>query len=61
MVTAAMKSEDICFLAGKLPNLDRVFKSRDITWLTKVRGVKAMIFPEDTYGYESRNLKKAEH
>ena len=56
-----MKSEDICFLAGKLPNLDRVFKSRDITWLTKVRGVKAMIFPEVTYGYGSRNLKKAEH
>ena len=60
MVTAAMKSEDICFLAGKLPNLDRVFKNRDITWATNVRGVKAMIFPGVTYSYESKTIKKAE-
>ena len=55
-----MKSEDICFLAGKLPNLDRVFKNRDITWATNVRGVKAMIFPGVTYSYESRTIKKDE-
>ena len=41
MVTVAMKSEDNCFLAGKdMTNLDDVFKSRDITLLTKVHIVK---------------------
>ena len=46
MVTVAMKSEDNCFLAGKdMTNLDDVFKSRDITLLTKVHIVKAMVFP----------------
>ena len=46
MVTAALKSEDNCFLAGKvMTNLDSVFKSRDITLLTKVHIVKAMVFP----------------
>ena len=42
-------------------NLDSVLKSRDITSLTKVHLVKAMIFPVDMYGYESWTVKKAEH
>ena len=42
-------------------NLDSIFKSRDITLLTKVRLVKAMVFPVVMYGYESWTIKKAEH
>ena len=41
-------------------NLDSIFKSRDITLLTKVRLVKAMLFPVAMYGCESRTVKKAE-
>ena len=41
-------------------NLDSVFKSRDITLLTKVHLVKAMVFPVVIYGYESWTIKKAE-
>ena len=42
-------------------NLDSIFKSRDVTLLTKVRLVKAMVFPVVTYGCESWTVKKAEH
>ena len=42
-------------------NLDRVLKSRNITLLTKVHLVKAMIFPAVTYGCERWAIKKAEH
>ena len=42
-------------------NLDSIFKSRDITLSTKVRLVKAMVFPVVVYGCESWNVKKAEH
>ena len=42
-------------------NLDNIFKSRDITLLTKVRLVKAMVFPVVMYGCESWTVKKAEH
>ena len=41
-------------------NLDSTFKSRDITLLTKVHLVKAMVFPVVMYGYESWTVKKAE-
>ena len=41
--------------------LDCIFKSRDITLLTKVRLVKAMVFPVIMYGCESWTVKKAEH
>ena len=41
-------------------NLDSIFKSRDITLLTKVRLVKAMFFPVAMYGCESWTVKKAE-
>ena len=42
-------------------NLDSIFKSRDITLPTKVRLVKAMVFPVVIYGCESWIIKKAEH
>ena len=54
MVTAAMKLKDTCSLEEKL------LKSRDITLLTKVSVVKAMVFPVVMYGYESWTIKKAE-
>ena len=41
--------------------LDSILKSRDITLLTKVHLVKAMVFPVVMYGYESWTIKKAEH
>ena len=41
-------------------NLDNILKSRDISLLTKVRLVKAMVFPVVTYGCESWTIKKAE-
>ena len=61
MVTAAMKSEDCCFLAGKrLTNRDSVLKSRDIILPTGVRIVKVMVFPAGRYDCESWTAKKAE-
>ena len=44
-----------------MTNLDSILKSRDITLPTKVRLVKAMVFPVVTYGCESWTIKKAEH
>ena len=44
-----------------MTNLDSIFKSRDITLLTKVLLVKAMVFPVVMYGCESWTVKKAEH
>ena len=61
MVTAAMKIKDAYSLEGKLNNLNSIFKSRDITLPTKVRLVKAMVFPVLMYGCESWTVKKAEH
>ena len=43
-----------------MTNLDSIFKSRDITWPTKVHLVKAMVFPIVMYGYETWTIKKAE-
>ena len=43
-----------------MTNLDSIFKSRDITLSTKVRLVKAMVFPVVMYGGESWTIKKAE-
>ena len=52
-----------CLLLGRkvITNLDSIFKSRDITLPTKVRLVKAMVFPMLMYGCESWIVKKAEH
>ena len=44
-----------------LTNLDSILKSRDITWLTKVHVVEAMVFPVVMYGCEIWSIKKAEH
>ena len=44
-----------------MTNLDSIFKSRDITLLTKVRLVKTMVFPVVMYGCESWTVKKPEH
>ena len=51
-----------CLLLGRdaMTNLDNILKNRDITLLTKVRLVKAMVFPVVMYGYESWAIKKAE-
>ena len=50
------------FLRRKvMTNLDSILKSRDITLSTKVRLVKAMVFPVVMYGCESWTVKKAEH
>ena len=51
-----------CLLLGRevLANLDSILKSRDITLPTKVRLVKAMVFPVVIYGCESWTVKKAE-
>ena len=59
MVTAAMKLKDAYSLGEVMTNLDSIFKSRDITWPTKVRLVKAMVFPVVMYGCESWTVKKA--
>ena len=52
-----------CLLLGRkvITNPDSKLKSRDITLPTKVRIVKAMVFPVVMYGCESWTLKKAEH
>ena len=56
-VTAAMKLKDVCSLEE---NLDSILKSRDISLLTKVRLVKAMVFPVVTYRCQSWTIKKVE-
>ena len=52
-----------CLLIGRkiMTNLDSILKSRDITLPTKVRLVKAMVFPVVMYGCKSWTVKKAEH
>ena len=52
-----------CLLLGRkvMTNLDSILKSRDVTLPTKVRLVKAMVFPVVMYGCESWTIKKAEH
>ena len=61
MVTAAMKFKRCLLLRRKaMTNLDSILKSRDITLPTKVRLVKAMVFPVVMYVCESWIIKKAE-
>ena len=52
-----------CLLPGRkaMTNLDSILKNRDITLPTKVRLIKAMVFPVVMYGCESWTVKKAEH
>ena len=61
MVTAAMKLKRCLLLERKvMTNLDSILKSRDVTLLTKVHIVRAMVFPVVMYGCESWTIKKAE-
>ena len=60
MVIAAMKLKDLLLERKVMTNLDSILKSRDITLLTKVHLVKAMVFPVVMYGCESWTVKKAE-
>ena len=61
MVTAAMKLKGLLLGRKAMTNLDSALKSTDITLLTKVHVVKAMVFPVVMYGCESWTIKKAEH
>ena len=61
IVIAAMKLKDTYSLKESMTNLHGILKSRDITLSTKVRLVKAMVFPVVMYGCESWTIKKAEH
>ena len=62
MVIAAMELKDTYSLEGgnTMANLDSILRSRDIMLPTKVRVVKAMVFPVVMYGCESWSIKKAE-
>ena len=61
MVIEAMKCNHGLLLGRKvMTNLDSIFKSRDISLPTKVRLVKAMVFPVVMYGCESWTVKKGE-
>ena len=61
MVTAATKFENNCFLGEEaMINLDSILKSRNITLLTQVYTVKALIFPVVMYGCEIWTVKKAD-
>ena len=61
MVTAAMKLRRLLLGRKVMTNLDSIFKSRDISLPTKIRLVKAIVFPVVMYGCESWIVKKAEH
>ena len=60
-MTTAMKIKDTCSWEEVMTKLDNILKSRDITLPTKVRLVKAMVFPVVMYGCESWTVKKADH
>ena len=60
MVTAAMKLRRLLLGRKVMTNLDSMLKSRDITLSTRVRLVKAMVFPVVMHGCESWTIKKAE-
>ena len=60
IVTVAMKLRRLLLGRKVMTNLDSIFKSRDTTLPTKVRLVKAMVFPMVMYGCENWTVKKAE-
>ena len=61
MMTAAMNLRHLLLRRKTMTHLDSILKSKDITLLTKVCLVKAMVFPVVMYGCESWTIKKAEH
>ena len=60
-MTTTMKSRCLSLERKAMTSLDRVLKSKNITLMTKVHLVKAMVFPVVMYWYESWTIKKAEH
>ena len=60
-VSKKKKTKNVFIRRKAVTNLDGVLKSRDITLPTKIRLVKAMVFPVVMYGCESWTVKKAEH
>ena len=58
MVTAAMKLRRLLLGKKFMTNLDSIFKSRDITLLTKVRLVNAMVFPVVMYGFKELDCEE---
>ena len=61
MVTAPRKLKGICFFGESYEKPRQHIKNRDITSLTKIHVVKAMVFSVVMYGCESWTIKKAEH
>ena len=61
MVTAVMKLRHLLLERKTVTNLDSILKHIDITLLTNLQIVKAMVFPVVMYGCESWTIKKAEH
>ena len=61
MVTAAMKLRQLLLGRKAVKNLDSILKSRDITSMTKVHLIKAVVFPVVMNGCESWAIKKADH
>ena len=61
MVAAVKKLRSFLLGRNAMTNLDSILKSRDITLLTEVCLVKAMVFPVAMYGCDSWSIKKAEH
>ena len=62
MVTGSYEIKRHLLLGRKaMTNLNNILKSRDITLVTKVHLVKAMVFPVVMYGHESGTIKKAEY
>ena len=61
MVTSAVKLRRLLLGRKAMTNLDGILKSRDITLLTKIHLVKAMVFPVVMYGCKSWTMKKAEY
>ena len=57
-VPGILQARTLEWVAISFPNLDSILKSRDITLLTKVHLVKAMVFPVVMYGCESLTIKK---
>ena len=60
MVTAAMTLRRLLFGRKAMPKQDSIFKSRDITLLTKILIIKAVVFPVVMYGCERWTIKKVE-
>ena len=61
MVTIAMRLKEVALGRKTMTNLDSTSKRRDITLLTNVHIVKAMVLPVVMYGCESWPMKKTEH